>query len=380
MIITYLFVDDDAGSDAPAELYADAFERAANGVLKIETIKPASLDAVLQEVAARGPGGLLLDLSFINATHEGRPLAFDGISLAQQIRTLQTRRSVGSDGLAPFPIIRVSKQDVVREYVAGDTTSDDLFDEKLDKDTAIDGAEQGAALVVALATDYPRVTKLAASEKSDAHIAEALGVSEEIVARLDPRILIGFQRPEAPPHVFARYLISGLLRRPGPLVAEDVLAVRLGIDCQRSPDWKTILDSLKGIASYQGAFSAGYTRWWMLQLLDWWSQTVSSDLSPQRLSAAQRVELLSHVFGTLKLSPIAEDPLSPGNKFWHICGKSGRPVDPSKGFPLMPVYGQEAWHDADYLSEEEALRDVRNRRLRPAERTRLLSLREQARR
>jgi hypothetical protein len=52
-----------------------------------------------------------------------------------------------------------------------------------------------------------------------------------------------------------------------------------------------------------------------------------------------------------------------------------RPVDPAFGFPLMPEWGQETWHDVDYLCLEEAKRDSRNNRLAPAERARLAKLR-----
>jgi hypothetical protein len=51
-------------------------------------------------------------------------------------------------------------------------------------------------------------------------------------------------------------------------------------------------------------------------------------------------------------------------------GRSKRRIDSNFGFPLMPEWGQETWHDVDYWCLEEAKRDPRNARLGSAEKLR----------
>src|SRR4051794_22774397 len=122
---TYLFIDDEANSRASTEPYAEEITEASSGSLVIESYRPSTIQEVLETIAKSKPDGLLLDVAFTNAlTQENVPLSYDGIALAQQIRTLQTRRlRQGERSLPEFPLVRFSKADVIREYVSGDTTS-----------------------------------------------------------------------------------------------------------------------------------------------------------------------------------------------------------------------------------------------------------------
>ena len=97
----------------------------------------------------------------------------------------------------------------------------------------------------------------------------------------------------------------------------------------------------------------------------------AQDKTLARIGAAERVTLLIARTGLTRLRAIASNTDSPGSRYWHRCAKSGLPVDPVEGFPLMPVYGTETWHDTEYLCLEEALRDARNARLGPSERARV---------
>jgi hypothetical protein len=375
---TYLLIDDEAESAASTEPYAEAIAEASQGSLEVRSHRPSSIEEVLESIAKTKPDGLLLDIAFTNALMEDRAqLPYDGIALAQQIRTLQTRGSRhGTASLPEFPLVRFSKADVVREYVTGDTTSEDLFDEKVDKADVIEHAESVAKRLDCLAADYPKVSEFAAAEdKSDNALAQLLGQEEEFLARLDARTLLGLRRRDAPAHVLSRYVTGPLLGRPGPLIPEALLAVRLGVDLAQSEDWAAIRESLRS-ASYQGVFSSGYERWWMALVLDWWATQIDSERAPFRLGAGERVEAIKRKLGLSKVFPIAENPYSPGAKFWHICIASRLPVDPAFGFPLMPEWGQETWHDVDYLCLEEARRDPRNARLGRAERARLAKLRK----
>ncbi|CAN7478671.1 hypothetical protein [Caulobacter sp. LjRoot300] len=369
---TYLFIDDDAGSAADAEIYADAL-MTARPALMITPMRPDILPKTLEAIARAKPDGLLLDVALTNAlTEDKQHVGFDGIALAQQIRTLQTRgRATGSAMLGEFPIIRFSKKDVIREYVNEDPTSDDLFDEMIDKGALIDDADGAADKALSLAQDYPAIVRMTKEEASDEAIAALLNRSSAFLTRLDPRSLLGLRRTGAPAHVVARYFTSKLLARSGPLIDEALLAVRLGVDSE-SPDWERLKAQLND-AVYAGPFSLGYKRWWHVSVMDWWQEKIA-DAPPGKLSTPERVQALSAALNLTDLIPLAEDALSPGLRYWHRCSRSARPVDPSYGFALLPVYGLESWQDAEYLCQEEAMRDPSNPRLGATERSRLALL------
>ena len=91
---TYLLIDDEAESAASTEPYAEAIAEASQGSLEVRSHQPQSIEEVLESIAKTKPDGLLLDIAFTNALMEDRAqLPYDGIALAQQIRTLQTRGS-----------------------------------------------------------------------------------------------------------------------------------------------------------------------------------------------------------------------------------------------------------------------------------------------
>lgn len=374
-MVTYLLIDDDAGDAAEAELYAETLMTTSDGTLIVHTLRPDALLKTLEAIAVAKPDGLLLDVALTNAlTADRQQVGFDGIALAQQVRTLQTRgRVTGAATLSEFPLVRFSKKDVIREYVNEDTTSDDLFDDMIDKGEIADAAEHAARRIQSLAEDYPRVIHFGRSDSNAKALAEVLGCDTDFLARLDPRALLGLRRPGAPAHVLARYFTAKLLGRPGPLVDEALLAVRLGIDCDHSEDWGALKAALD-VAVYRGAFFQGYPRWWHLRIMDWWQEVIDADRAPNRLETPDRVSAISAALNLRALNPLADDADSPGRRFWHNCKRSGRPVDPSHGFALLPVYGQESWQDSDYLCQEEAMRDPQHPRLSPTERGRLVRL------
>ncbi len=377
MTKTYFLIDDEAKSDAGAEGYADELSAASQGSLKVESHRPSSIEEVLEFIAGAKPDGLLLDVAFTNAlTGEGGPLPYDGIALAQQIRTLQTRGlRQGAASLPEFPLVRFSKADVIREYVSGDTTSDDLFDEKIDKAEIIDDSGPVAERLFSLAVDYPTISAYALGEQSDEVLTSLLGCAPGFLSRIEARVLLGLRRHDAPAHVLSRYLTGSLFGRSGPLVDVALLAVRLGVDRKRSADWPALLARLKR-TGYGGVFAHGYERWWMALVLDWWSEEIDAERALYRLGAVERVHQLVQKTNLSGLTPLPEDADSPGTKFWHLCVQSKRPVDPAFGFPLLPLFGQDTWQDGDYLCLEEAKRDSRNPRLAPAERARITKLRK----
>lgn len=375
-MINYLLIDDDVDSKPPAEMYTRELEASSGGALTFQAVKPTDLAKSLEAIAKSGANGLLLDIAFINAAgSDGKPLAYNGIALAQQIRTLQTIMRTRGDGLPEIPIVRFSKKDIVSDYVSQDTTSDDLFDEKLDKDQVLIDASDAVRRLISIAGDYPALIAFADDATDENALATLLGCNPELFLRLDSRALLGLRRRGVPPHILSRQLIGVLLGRAGPLIDEALLALRLGIDKNRSPDWLSVLSTMAG-AAYAGTFGHGYPRWWMPLILDWWSEAIDQDRTPARLSAEERVALVRQKLSLDQLEPLPTTLESPGNRFWHFCVKSDRPVDPAFGYPLLPEWGQEVWQDTEYLCEEEAIQNIRHPRLSQSERQRATAARQ----
>lgn len=379
MTTSYLFIDDDvadpadgnreAGAAGDAEAYSRALVAESNGRLTISAAQPGKLSDVLRLIKEARSQGLLLDVSFVNAGKKtGEVIAYDGITLAQQVRTLQTRSQISN-----FPIVRLSKRDVVREYVNGDTTSDDLFDERLEKEDVEGKRPETVEKLLALAADYPLLEQFAAGSRDLEAQAALLGLDPDRLAQVDQRSLLGSQRP-GPVHNLAQYVLSAFLRRPGPLIDEALLAVRLGIDINASDDWPSVKDALTETA-YRGAFSAGYPRFWMFAVTDWWTREMGPS-SLKRTAAEERVATLSGHLRLGRLTAISSNADSPGRNYWNICVETGLPVDPAEGFPLVDEFGHEPWQDTDYICLETAKRQARtHKRLRPAERNRAISAR-----
>lgn len=382
-MVRYLLIDDDTAGAADASLYARKLTRSSGGKLEVIAVKPLILAEMLESLRTEKPDGLLLDVALTNAqAGDGAPLGYDGIALAQQVRTLQTRgRTRGDTGLGEFPVVRFSKEGVIHEYVNTDSTSNDLFDEMIDKSELVGDLKQSedvARRLVSLASDYPKVVSPPEGETADTAVATILGVSVEFLARLDPRSLLGLRRPDLPAHILARYFTAKLLAHPGLLMRESLLAVRLGVDIKRSDDWPAVVEKIQG-TRYRGVFGEGYCRWWTVQVADWWQEVSGDERALQKLTTDERVAILSEKLGLTRLAALPEDRDSPGRRFWHQCVLSGRPVDPAFGFALMAEYGFEIWQDAEYLCQEEALRGVDHPRLSASDRNRLMSLRTRGR-
>ena len=54
---------------------------------------------------------------------------------------------------------------------------------------------------------------------------------------LDVRLANHFKNVKYPTHEYALFILRELIERPGPLISEELLSARLGIDRDNSPDW-----------------------------------------------------------------------------------------------------------------------------------------------
>ncbi|MBP5503083.1 MAG: hypothetical protein J6Y24_09880 [Bacteroidales bacterium] len=160
-------------------------------------------------------------------------------------------------------------------------------------------------------------------------------------------------------HTKASFILNELIIKQGILIDEDILAVRLGIDKNKSKDnWNKVLDSLKEYrADYQGVFSEGWPRWWMPMVKNWWYQKIDSDTYIRFYDAKQRVELISEKLNIKEgLIPAkAESKYSVHNDYWTVCDFSKEPLDIEDGLMLAGQEDLYPWQDAKYVSIHSAL-------------------------
>ena len=104
--------------------------------------------------------------------------------------------------------------------------------------------------------------------------------------------------------------------------------------------------------------------------MDWW-QAFDAPGSLSMITAKDRVSYLKSRLKIDRLSVIEETTQSPGSRYWHVCVKSGLPVDPSEGYIIADHEQMRPWHDKRYLCRNAALRSVLDFVFEPGEKERL---------
>ncbi|CDX41184.1 hypothetical protein MPLDJ20_320051 [Mesorhizobium plurifarium] len=144
------------------------------------------------------------------------------------------------------------------------------------------------------------------------------------------------------------FVLRQLLDVPGLLVGEELLAVRLGIDVRKSPDWPNVREIFRP-CQYSGAARGGFHRWWMDQILELW--TKFHPQPPFKLSATDRVAALAAI-GYQRLQAIEPTEESPGDRPWLLSVSTDDPflrlpVDSRYAFtlssPVAPWLDEPVW-------------------------------------
>ncbi|HEX8394148.1 MAG TPA: hypothetical protein VF665_17525 [Longimicrobium sp.] len=346
----YIYLDDE-----PIEAvrpYIRAVENAGEG-LAIEHRHPQQypkqMETLREEHLGGALDGLILDLrldQFPNLAAGDKRADYRASTLAQEIRTRAT------EGVLPeFPIVLLSTDERLRRSYVNDDTSHDLFDVKSLKERIEDpvGAARLSAELIALVEGYKRIGQAHSRKRGVNRGLMILGIDEQ-PPYLDPRILNHFLgRDGTPPiHEVARFVLRELLDTPGPLIDSGVLAARMGIDQGRSPGFKTLVDRLNE-ASYQGAFAAGWPRWWAAGVESAWRAMGNASGSLRTTPSAERVAYLRKELKIRDLVPATAFKPSSSTMFWTICRASGDPLDPKEGF-LVDRQPKFPWQDRVYVS------------------------------
>ncbi|MDT0676996.1 hypothetical protein [Autumnicola musiva] len=333
---SYIYIDD--FSDSSVMAIRDGLQD--TNIIDVDFIQVAEFKQMILEFEGelKRYDGVILDLRLDgNAAID---VKFTASGLAQELRN----RSAANEGIKDVPIILCSTDKKIREYYNRDHTSHDLFDYRFVKDSSPNW-DKIATKLQSLANGYEQLKKFK-------------GNLDEILYRdtklLDSRILGKFsdKDSEFPIHEYSQHFLKEVIRKPGPLIQEKLLASRLGIDIEKSQDWSKLVDDFFSDEMYQGVFSDAWKRWWMDRI-----QNKFKSLTGKRLASLNAVQRVNSIVAATKLSSLVPaEPIekSISTKFWTLCEYYKRPLDPLEGYKIHYTKEPKPWQDQMYLSFEAA--------------------------
>ncbi len=341
--------------------------------LTIKREQPIEFKLLFDLLSSSSIDGLILDLRLDQKKNDaGYRAPFQGVTVAQELRTRMT------EGKMPaFPIVLWSVDSKLKEAYYRDTTSHDLFDRLYVKDEEFNNAPAQVGIELkSLAKGY-RFIDTHRSKKKE-HFSAILGLDNAGSQLSDPRIgekfLSGYIYPV---HEYARYILRELIDRQGPLIDENVLAARLGVDVASSTDWERCKERLKDFA-YTGVFSEAWPRWWAKGLEEWWQNQKGMPGVLARIGSVERVKFLKKILRLNELS--AASPIEEGcsSRFWTICQGSGAPIDPMDGLRIS-CPELKSWQDTLVISIPAAIDRAgwaKGVRVHPLERERFAAIKK----
>lgn len=313
----WIFVDD-AASEAQA--FADALS--AKGGFGVEVMTPDMARSALLS-GERHPAGVLVDIDLSSIQGE----TGTGPGIAQDIRVKQRAGTIPE-----YPIVRFAALAPVQKNVRGDPTSDDLFDLKVQKEAVQRDIDAVIAGLRGIRQVYDALTSVEKIDES--FFANIVGCSQSDIEILGhdgfrDRLLSSLQTAA---HVAAGVYVRSFLTPPGLLIDEGLLAVRLGVDAQRSDKaWKEFVATLP--FQFRGVGGAYFIRWWARGLDAWWFERISADVPLVSLTAEQRIDTLQEKLKIEGLVALQLPEGSPGSRPWRFC-QLCREQDPPIDFPI----------------------------------------------
>ncbi|MCT3733714.1 hypothetical protein HZQ80_05920 [Elizabethkingia anophelis] len=333
----YLYIDDENGTSEISTLngFNDLNQI---GVERFPLADFREFGSLKKELAKRSKkgefDGLILDLR-LDGTGADRT-EFNATALAQELRSVAARGD-----MATFPIVLCSTEAKIKDTYSSDKTSHDLFDYKIYKSNPKPNWAKLSLKLYSLANGY----KILNSNVDN--LGEIFGIKDE--KELDARILERFATFSVN-YDYSHFVIKNFFHQTNPLINERILAARLGIDLNKTPedDWKKLIELYFNDAKYSGIFSDGWDRWWSDKIVD-----IFYTYSKQRLSfskASERVEKLKEISGITTLVDAKPLKFCNSTEFWSICEAYKVPIDPLEGFKVLVNAELKPWQESKYIS------------------------------
>ncbi|MCO8644759.1 hypothetical protein KGP93_15740 [Burkholderia multivorans] len=360
----WILIDD---AEAEAQSFADSLS--AKGGIAVEVLKPAEARSMLLS-GERHPAGILVDVDLSSIAGE----TGTGPGIAQDIRVKQK-----AGAIPEYPLIRFAALAPVQKNVRGDPTSDDLFDLKIQKEAVGRDIDSVIAQLKGVGEIYDALNGY--EKIDDKFFRQILGCTE---ADLDVVSHDGFRDRflsslQAAVHVAAGVFVRSFLTAPGLLIDKSLLAIRLGIDAQKSGKmWPKLLDSLP--FRYGGIGHTYFPRWWARGLDAWWFEKIDGIAPLVSLTSEQRIDLLQKKLGVEGLVALQLPEGSPGLHPWRLCKLCLEqdlpvefPIDATDAVRLTLKVDLPIWVDPPYASLKFACQEKDDLRVNRADISRLLN-------
>jgi hypothetical protein len=361
----WLFIDDKVDEAAAfRDTLADGEFAIDVDVLGAEAGRAAILTGVSQ------PGGVLMDVDL--SSEAG--VHGTGLGIAQDIRAKQKAGS-----LVEFPVVRFAYLGPVQLNVGGDPASDDLFDDKIQKNEVGDNLVGVQKRLRRANTVYRALVAIPAEDRAGG-ILRFLGLDEqaqadwahpELLARLEAGLS---QAAHVPAGIYLRTCLS----QQGILIDRPMLLMRLGLSQNLTEQQWGAVEAFARPFSFGGVGAEELPRWWARGLDDVWYDIADVEDPLSMTAIEDRVRLFSAHVG-LDMPPLTMPETSLGTRPWRWCALSLEnepaelvPVDPKYGVRVSPRSETPVWVDPLIASYGAASR-VRDPRLNSADFARLRS-------
>lgn len=295
-------------------------------MFEVETVDAAKTDDTLDKITDRSFDIFLMDFDL--TSHTGR------VDAPTYASTLRTKFKDHKD----CPIILISSDRNIGRFEQ-DFSNNDLFDIIVTKEEFENRYQTYKLRMHDLVGAYSKI------KESCFNISTILGVSDENA--LDFRFVHYLKMYETNQDVygFCRFIQKTYLQSIGPLIGEDVVAARLGVDkeCDGFGELMKLLVSYR----YKGILSTSYKRWWADGIQNWWNSEFDGEFL-RLMPAQQRVRALSSKFN-LNLHSIEPLEFNRSSCYWSICNETKKPIDPNEGYVILndKIY---PWQEHEYIS------------------------------
>ncbi|AQY22630.1 PleD family two-component system response regulator [Riemerella anatipestifer] len=296
------------------------------------------INKVISNIDKYKPDAIIMDYRFNEAKDN---VCYDAPTIAT------TLRNKHRDSFKEIPIILISKEDKITDFYR-DFLNQDLFDYSVSKEIFIKDKEKFRLKIESYINSYKKI-------KGDKfNILKILGLDNRDSTLVHSLISKKLDIKKGQIYEYSRFIDDNLIHAIGPLIGEDVLAARLGIDKEKSKDWANLLDMFQSF-KYKGILSDVNKRWWAEKLEDWWSFNFEIN-NLRRLSAKERVKLLNDKF-SFRLTTATKIDFSESDKFWAICKGFSTPLDPFDGIQIIKK-DYKPWQEKEYYSPKYALENI----------------------
>lgn len=340
----WIFIDDKLDE---ANSFADKLME--HGEITIEAMLPSDgRDCLLS--SSVHPLGVLMDVNLSDVKGE----LGTGPGFAQDIRVKQRSKEIPE-----YPVVRFSGKDPVKQKIGGDPTSNDLFDLMIYKEEVKYSRDSIVRMLNGVSDIYSWLGKFQDEKLDNSQlIQKSFGLSEPFVSGWghDDFFKKFVTSAKVGPHVASSLLLRTFLDKTGLLIDELLLAVRLGIDIEKSGDaWFDLLGRLQTV-KYRGVGSDYFDRWWARGLDDWWYSEVKATDALVSCDVVSRVEQIANWSGLTTLISLKDGEVSTFRP-WYFCqlGLEQEPpqrilIDPRNAIKISTFDDFYPWVDSAYAS------------------------------